>query len=430
MEIPHGADTDICLYQGGVGSGKTTAGVLLGLMLAYTFPKSRGLVGARDYTLLRDTTRVKWEELVPGRLIESWSKDPDNLRLVNGSEIRFRHLSDPGRLLSSEFNWAHVEEASQITHKLFMILLSRLRYDIPGEAGAPKPVNRLFLTGNPEEDPGWLYEVFQDPEAPENVRFIQASTRENRFLLERQPEFVRMLENQFDEQSREVYIEGKTGHAQGQRVYAGFDRQKHLDRELSYRDDLPLHLSFDFNVDFMYCLVAQQWPQGVTALLDEVVLRGGCDTNDLCRAVLGNPTVAHHHGPVEVHGDASGYSRSHRGLESDYGTIRRWLSGYSQLTIHPVSGRANPPVKERTAAVRLSLQEIGRAPVMRVHPRCKALIKSLELTRWLQGTWRKQKVADPADRRFEIDHPGDALDYFIADRESASRRRVTIHGGF
>ncbi len=57
-----------------------------------------------------------------------------------------------------------------------------------------------------------------------------------------------MLENQLDEGNREVYIEGKTGSMQGKRVYAGFDREKHIDRELSYRDDLPLHLSFDFNV--------------------------------------------------------------------------------------------------------------------------------------------------------------------------------------
>ncbi len=160
-------------------------------------------------------------------------------------------------------------------------------------------------------------------------------------------------------------------------------------------------------------------------------MRGGCDTNDLCRAVLANPTVARHSGPVEVHGDASGYSRSHRGLESDYDTIRRWLGGVSQLTIHPVRGRANPPIKERTAAVRLSLQEIGRAPKLRVHPRCKALIKSLELTRWHPGTWRKLKIADPSDKRFEIDHPGDALDYFIADSMAQSHRHpVTIHGGF
>ncbi len=37
VEIPHDVDTDICFYQGGVGAGKTTVGVLLGLMLAYTF---------------------------------------------------------------------------------------------------------------------------------------------------------------------------------------------------------------------------------------------------------------------------------------------------------------------------------------------------------------------------------------------------------
>ena len=46
FEIPHDNQLDVCIYQGGYGSGKTWCGSLLGLMLAIKYPGSKGLVGA------------------------------------------------------------------------------------------------------------------------------------------------------------------------------------------------------------------------------------------------------------------------------------------------------------------------------------------------------------------------------------------------
>ena len=60
MEIPHNEELDVAVYQGGYGSGKTFCGSLLGLSLAYTFPKSKGLVCAKEYTLLKNTTLVEY----------------------------------------------------------------------------------------------------------------------------------------------------------------------------------------------------------------------------------------------------------------------------------------------------------------------------------------------------------------------------------
>ena len=60
IEIPHSESLDVAIYQGGYGSGKTWCGSLLGILLAKKYPGSRGLVGAKEYELVRKTTLVSY----------------------------------------------------------------------------------------------------------------------------------------------------------------------------------------------------------------------------------------------------------------------------------------------------------------------------------------------------------------------------------
>ena len=60
IEIPHSEALDVAIYQGGYGSGKTWCGSLLGILLAKKYPGSRGLVGAKEYELVRKTTLVSY----------------------------------------------------------------------------------------------------------------------------------------------------------------------------------------------------------------------------------------------------------------------------------------------------------------------------------------------------------------------------------
>ena len=62
IEIPHNNPLDIAIYQGGYGSGKTWCGALLGILLARKYSGSRGLVGAKEYELVRKTTLVTYLE--------------------------------------------------------------------------------------------------------------------------------------------------------------------------------------------------------------------------------------------------------------------------------------------------------------------------------------------------------------------------------
>ena len=60
IQIPHNNPLDVAIYQGGYGSGKTWCGALLGIMMARKYPGCRGLVGAKEYELVRKTTLVTY----------------------------------------------------------------------------------------------------------------------------------------------------------------------------------------------------------------------------------------------------------------------------------------------------------------------------------------------------------------------------------
>ena len=62
IEIPHSESLDVAIYQGGYGSGKTWCGSLLGILMAKKYPGCRGLVGAKEYELVRKTTLVSYLE--------------------------------------------------------------------------------------------------------------------------------------------------------------------------------------------------------------------------------------------------------------------------------------------------------------------------------------------------------------------------------
>ena len=120
-------------FSGGFGSGKTVAGCLRALLLS-SFPGSFGLIGRLTYPELRDTTRKTFFEICPPEYYDEahggqWKPSENYLRLVNGSEIIFRHLDNVSEkeLLSLNLGWFFIDQAEEVGGNVFQILQSRLR---------------------------------------------------------------------------------------------------------------------------------------------------------------------------------------------------------------------------------------------------------------------------------------------------------------
>ena len=119
LHIPHNNTLDVAIYQGGYGSGKTWCGSLLGILLAMKYPGCRGLVGAKEYELVRKTTLVSYLEHLEKMGFKygvdySYNKVDKIIKFSNGSEILFSALDDPEKFKSLNLHWAEIEEASQV----------------------------------------------------------------------------------------------------------------------------------------------------------------------------------------------------------------------------------------------------------------------------------------------------------------------------
>jgi len=423
FNCPHNELTDVCCYQGGYGSGKTTGGVLLGYTLAKTYPGSIGLVGAETFTLLKDTTIKKYEELIPLSDIKSWTQVPNILTLKNGSQIWFRPLKDFERIKSIEVHWCHIEEASQCAHTILPHILARLRKAPKDEW--PDFRHRLFLTTNPEEMPGFLDDTFIHPEKPDcRFRFIHAPTDENTFLTNIKSDYVDMLATTMSDDEKHVYIGGNTGTGIGGRFYYSFDRKLHVNKRAEYQPNLPLNLSFDFNAYFMTLILIQE-VRGETHVVDEICLKGGSDTTSLCKAFQNK--YKDHKSGIRVYGDPSGYANDHRIRRHDYDLIRDVLGRMPGFVIKVRPGdhaKQENRLRNRYIAVN-SLYRTGK---LVINPKCVYVIKSMERTKIADGDKiTKEKVSNPKDKRFDVDHPGDALDYYLVAEHPYKKVTLKFH---
>lgn len=414
----HKEGSDFCIYQGGFGSGKTHAGFLFGYMASKIWPGSRGLVCASSYAMVRDTTRVKWEDLLPANEIQEWKYVPDRLKLANGSEVWFMQ-GDGERIKSTEFNWIHIEEGSQLGFDDYQKIEARLRR--PPDLGWPDYRRRLLITTNPHETPGWIDREFgQASRNYKTHRRVIAPTYENIYLLRDVPDYVDIMRGTFDSERQKVYIEGQTGNLGAGAVYYQFTEARNVDSAACYRPELPIHLSFDFNVSFMYAVIFQEQRRHfnepiTTWAVDEIAIKSSA-TEEVCETFL--QRYQGHAAGVRVYGDPSGYQRDTRSTHNDYEIIRQTLGGmhdFALLVNRKDAVSEEFRVRNRTIVINKMLED-GR---YLINEDCQYLRRSIAETRWdpnKEGLWKKVKVVDPASDEFVVDHPHDAADYYFAKR--------------
>ena len=222
FEIPHDKELDVVLYQGGFGSGKTWCGSLLGMMLARRFPGCRGLVGAKEYELVKKTTLVSYFDHLNamGYVRDkdyTYNKVDKIITFRNGSEILFGGLDDPEKFKSLNLHWAEIEEASQISDSSFKALLGRLRNTNIG-ADWKNFRYRLFAHTNPQANKGWIYKRFVE-HPKENYRLIIAPTSENKYLP---AHFIESMKDEYDPEYYRINVLGEFGNYSSGLVVKGF----------------------------------------------------------------------------------------------------------------------------------------------------------------------------------------------------------------
>jgi hypothetical protein len=135
------------MFVGGVGAGKTRAGVLQTLMQP---EDSTGCIVAPTYPMLRD--------VVLPALMETGAVAEQNLqsmRLAMGGNrtVLLRSATHPDRLRGLNLDWFWIDEAVYCPEAAYEVLLGRLRHD----------PTRYWLTTTPKRD-SWVFRRIVEPE--------------------------------------------------------------------------------------------------------------------------------------------------------------------------------------------------------------------------------------------------------------------------
>jgi PBSX family phage terminase large subunit len=404
---------DIALYQGGYGSGKTFCGSLLGILFCLKYPGVTGLVGAQTYTLLRDTTLKQYFEhldnmgFVEGYHYE-YQKSEEILKFKNGSEILFRHLQEPNKLKSLNLAFVELEEMSDTPESTFKMLISRLRQKIKPEWKKNGFKYRLFGHTNPESSKGWIYKYFVE-EKPDNYRLIQAPTTQNKFL---EPDYVESMKELYDEEYYRINVLGEFGDYTSGLVVKNFSNENIA--ELHYQPDLPLHLTFDFNVDPMSCILAHV-AGGKVFYFDEFILENTTTQGTMEEVLKKYPA---HKSEIIVNGDASGDNRSTQSEVSNYVIIRNALKRhYPNNKIKFDLRPYNPPIKNRIASFNAMVCNHNGERKILIDKRCKWLLYNIYNLKYKVGsdivdvpTYSQIKTENNLKY---LEHPFDAASYLV-----------------
>lgn len=390
-------------YGGAIRGGKTYVCLFIFIQLAKLFPGSRWHVFRSDFPELEDTTIPSMQKLLGNEGAEfTWHRKSSNyhVRFANGSKIFFKSENlmkdaDLNWMLGLETNGIMLEQMEGLSEKLFQRAIERLgSWYIP-----TMPIPILLGTFNPTDT--WvkkkIYDPYRDGTLPEAWHFQEALPDNNPFVTAEQWANWDNL----DPISRAQLIEGIWRFMNDAKLFAySFDQKKHVvdvntpeGKELmTAKKGLPVKLIFDFNVDPMTCLVAQNDGLKWVKILAEYRLRNS-DIFELCARVKSDWGDYY----CVATGDASGRQRQAitRGKRTYIYTIQRLLKLSPRQMQFPMS---NPSVSN-TRMVLNSL--LHRHPDFKISSECQYTIDDLATV----------KVNDKG----EIDKKKDALKTHLLD---------------
>jgi len=385
-------DTDhkILGYCAGFGAGKTFALAAKAVFLGMDNPNTTAAVFEPTNIMLRDVWMRSFDQFLEEYNIQHdfrVSPQPEYvLHLPHGPvTLLCRATETFNRIRGQNLSFVLADEIDtspmEVAQKAAEMMLARLR-------GGQKP--QLALASTPEGYK-YLYRTFVEQGDNLDRRLIKAKTTDNPHLP---AGFVDSLYQNYDSQLVASYINGEFTNLANTTVYHPFDRDRHwCDTEIRPED--RVFVSVDFNVGACFCevmvrrgdefhVIDEHHPKDTPAVVALLQERYGdfVERGDL----------------VVIPDAASRQRTTTNAAESDLSLLRK--GGFAVKT-----QSANPQIADRVNAVNVLLL----ADRLRVHNRCKYLIKSLE-----QQTYDKSgKPTKGIGGLDDISGPVDALGYGI-----------------
>jgi hypothetical protein len=396
-------------FSGPIGSGKSQVLVQEAIRLSYQNPGRMGLIGAPTYPMLRDATLAALLEVLERNRIPHELNRSENFLVLTeaGSRILLRAVEEYERLRGSNLAWFGVDELTYAPEEAWLRLEGRLR--------DPKATRLCGFAVWTPKGFDWVHRRFI-AERVDGYETIQAEPFENRFLLEKIPDYYERLRSSYDARLFEQEVLGSYLHLTAGRVYYAFERNANV-QECPLDEGRPLLWALDFNVDPMSSVIAQRDGDRLW-VVDEIVLSRST-TRQACEEFQAR--FSSHASGVRVYADATGGRQQSTG-RSDVGILREFFGTGEYGGVKFCVPTSNPAVRDRVHLMNAMLGSADGRRKLMVSPRCKELIKDLEQVAYKEGSQVIDKEKDP--RRT---HLSDALGYLVW-REFGGGGRVGERG--
>lgn len=311
------------VLKGGAGAGKSRA---ISQFLVYCLTSRKNfkvLAMCKTYATIRDTVYTELKTVIQNESLESdfsFTQSPFRItHIATGNEVIFRGMDDENKLKSiSGINIIWLEEADNFELDDFSQASIRLR-------GTSEYPYQVIISFNPTSELSWLKATFFDDGNPyENDSLILETTyRDNNFLQADYKKALEALGHSSPEKQR-VYLNGEWGRVSTDGLfYKHFDSLKHVRENVNYNPELPLWLSWDFNVvPSCTCLVFQIQDDKTIWQLDEFQAKSP-HNNTAAIAQRFKSRYGFHRNRLYITGDPAGRQRDTRGEEgrNDYTII-------------------------------------------------------------------------------------------------------------
>ena len=353
------------------------------------------MLAAPTLAMLRDATLTAMFRAIEEHDLDFESRKSDGeLTLASpDSTILLRSLDEPERLRGTNLAWFGVDELSYTREEGWLRLEARLR--------DPK-ASRLcgFGVWTPQGH-DWIYKRFIH--RPVNgYGIVLAKPFENRYVLDRTPDYYERLESSYDPWFYRQEVLGEYLNSRADRVYHCFDRAVHVAPQ-RYDSARPLLWCLDFNVAPMSSVVLQ-WCGERLGVIDEIVLERAT-TEEACAEFENR--YRRHPGLLEIYGDASGRNMHTTGT-NDYATVQKYLARVGFRNVRVYVPASNPSVINRVRKVNALLTNAAGEVQLEIDPHCKELIRDLEEVLFKPDSGVIDKLRDP-----KRTHTSDALGYAI-----------------
>jgi hypothetical protein len=381
-------------FSGPIGSGKSQALCHEAIKLSYINAGRTGLIGAPTYPMLRDATQAALFEILDRNEIPYEFNRAENF-LVMGetrSRILFRAVEDFERLRGSNLAWFGLDELTYTSEQAWLRLEGRLR--------DPKATRLCGFAVWTPKGYDWVYQRFISSKV-DGYETVLAKPFENRFLLDKIPDYYERLKSSYDPKFYSQEVLGEYLSMSSGRVYSSFTRDGNVG-ETRVDERAPLLWALDFNVDPMCSVIGQVGRDGSVAVLDEIVL-SRASTYDACAEF--RRRFPSHSGGLVVYADATGARLQTTG-KTDLEILKESLGDYERVEFR--IPKSNPLVRERVTLMNAKLEAADGKRCLRVDPKCRELIKDLEQVLYKEGSQAIDK-----DRDAKRTHLSDALGYLV-----------------